>query len=125
MVYCSRELCDAKGIWDYREPESETIIPKRRYHDERAEFRLLRDALEKWSNTCSRQPISRLLTISLAGRDPKRSNNLLRSYETHAQLNDTRRHDIHANMTTYESSASEQGKPGSRIWIKQSKKMLT
>ncbi len=93
-------FADAKGIWDYVNPESETYkYLERRYHDERAEFRLLRDALEKLVEHLFKTVNSRYMTISLGGqslgRDPKKIYNLLKKLrKRYAPTDDTRRHDI-------------------------------
>ncbi len=93
-------FADAKGIWDYVNPESETYkYLERRYHDERAEFRLLRDALEKLVEHLFKTVNSRYMTISLGGQS-------------------------NANMTTYEEFRVRARKPGSRIGSKQLKKWL-
>ena len=108
-------FADAKGIWDYVNPESkedelpellEPTLPRiqdacrtgtpgrerfadldaderdtykyleRRYHDERADFRQLRDALEKLVEHLFKTVNSRYMTISLGGqslgRNPKK-----------------------------------------------------
>jgi hypothetical protein len=92
---------------------------ERRYHDERADFRQLRDALEKLVEHLFKTVNSRYMTISLGGqslgRNPKKIYNLLKKLrKRYAPTDDTRRHDIQRKYDNLRKVPTRQSK---ETWI--------